>query len=246
MNRLKLSTREKVLIVVAIVVLSGFAFYKTFLLPVKLELNEVYGRNLQVEKQLDSVRAWSGKEQELLELQKQVEVVNKANIDRVPHHPGRDELIIILDELARQNQISLQLVEQRNCELEKGMPFPSYEVKGKVEGTYLNLWSFFRGLEEQPRLLKVERLGIQSGDKLSHRIPEELDRISGLASSTIDSGYSLPFSENHTVDTAHEPVLSCQFTLRVYYDPLPADQDDTGSVGRIDQGGGRVDLFARP
>ncbi|MGI6487870.1 MAG: hypothetical protein ACOX2B_06060 [Syntrophothermaceae bacterium] len=188
MNRLKLSTREKVLIVVAIVVLSGFAFYKTFLLPVKLELNEVYGRNLQVEKQLDSVRAWSGKEQELLELQKQVEVVNKANIDRVPHHPGRDELIIILDELARQNQISLQLVEQRNCELEKGMPFSSYEVKGKVEGTYLNLWSFFRGLEEQPRLLKVERLGIQSGDKLSHRIPEELDRISGLASSTIDSG----------------------------------------------------------
>ena len=74
MNRLKLNTREKVLIVVAIVVLSGFAFYKTFLLPVKLELNEVYGRNLQVEKQLDSVRAWSGKEQELLELQKQVEL----------------------------------------------------------------------------------------------------------------------------------------------------------------------------
>ena len=173
MNRLKLSTREKVLIVMAIVVLSGFTFYKTFLLPVKLELNEVYGHNLQVEKQLDSVRAWSGKEQELLELQKQVEVVNKANMARVPNHPGRDELIIILDELARQNQISLQLVEQRNCELEKGMPFPSYEVKGKV-GVLTSTCGRFRGLEEQPRLLKVERLGIQSGDKLSHRIPEEL------------------------------------------------------------------------
>ena len=24
---------------------------------------------------------------------------------------------------------------------------------------------------------------------------------------------------------------------------MPADQDDTGSVGRIDQGGGRVDLL---
>lgn len=231
----QLSLREKLLLLAAVLFLSGYVFYAYLYLPLQREVTVMASRNRRLEKELVRVRAWEGKEDHLRQVVGQLVAQDRANAVRVPHLPGQAELLVTLGRLARDNHLNLRVLEQQDREDRGKEPFASFVLKGEVTGSYHDLWVFLRGLERLPRLLSVERVTIESVRRKAAPPPVAAVKAIPGASRVVaepETGWS-PEVNRRCSWEYDGSILTCRFTLLTYYDQSPAGPGGTGLTPAI-------------
>lgn len=168
MVKMKISKREKGFILIVCVVVIIFIYCNYYLLPLLKEYallkNRVGSSRIEfegleiVEKKMNILMRNIEKSKEEMACLETV----------VPYSKNTPEIIVELEDLSRQSEIKLQEIVFQNLDKDKktdnntgkDKDYLEIRLQLKIEGSYENILTFFKGLENSTRLFVVNNISL--------------------------------------------------------------------------------------
>lgn len=88
----------------------------------------------------------------------------------LPNEQKPEELIVALEELARQSRIRIESITINEGTVQQAKRFSELSFSMNINGTYSDILSFLRGLETNLRLIDVESLNIAGSSEIDDRM----------------------------------------------------------------------------
>ncbi|SHG66077.1 Tfp pilus assembly protein PilO [Thermosyntropha lipolytica DSM 11003] len=187
---MKLSVREKVLLIILAVLLLGGGFYKYIYTPLEETLAGLRRDNQILAEQI--ARAKKEKMQHVsleAEAERLNEEYNRLNMI-IPHEPEMVEAASFIKDAARECGVNINSLEYEPGSEEEGTAV--INVKVMAEGRYLPLLTFIKRVENASRLYMVENLSFSA--KVEEGISPGSDENSSAGRA---EGSFLPYNPNY-------------------------------------------------
>jgi len=207
---MKLSPREKVLLIILVLLITFYLFYTFLYHPLEQATASLRAENLNlrsaIKKQQDQ---WEKGKNEELEINK-LELEYQQMMIKLPEEDYLPEIVSYLQKNARSADVLLEKINYHNRAMESSQgnrnDIRTCEMVLVARGSYYNLLTLLRKIEEAPRLFVINNVEI-SAPEVSITINEDTEIPSTPQEETKPSNIS---ADNNLVMTVQ---------LTTYYDP---------------------------
>lgn len=155
----KLTTKQQIIALVAVLVLLLLAFYMLAWSPQKAALDDLYKQRAEAEKSLDAAKNTLIMMGQVKKNMAEAEVTLIKITNKIPAEPSLPALIVELQAIANDAGVDLQTLSPATP-VSQG-EYSEIQINASITGSYSALIDFLRRIENASRALKVSQIDVK-------------------------------------------------------------------------------------